>query len=130
MATWGPTNSGDNARTYPTRQPGRWKRNLVIMLVLVLAGWLAWAWQGLREEALVGTAYAADVGCVCRFVSGRDLAACEGDLKSTGLSGAARLVSLSEDSATRTVRASVPFLAGQSADFRDERGCQLEPWKD
>lgn len=136
MATRLPNRSGDKAKgglaagTYATRQPSRWKRNLAIVALLLLAGWLAWAWRGLREEALVGAAYAARTGCECRFVSQRSLASCEGDLGSVGLTGAARLVSLSEDAATRTVRASAPLLASQSADFRQERGCQLEPWRD
>jgi len=138
MATSGRTGSGDKARAgardgardggASSRQPSRWRRNLALLLVVVLGAWLAIAWRGLREEALVGTAYGARVGCVCRFVSARPLANCEGALKVAGLTGMGRLVSLSEDAATRTVRASVPLLASQSADFRAERGCQLEPW--
>lgn len=129
MATRFPDGAGDKA-AYATRQPGRWKRNLVLLALLALGAWLAWAWQGLREEALAGAAYGARVGCVCRFVSQRTIGSCEGDLKAADLRGAARLVSLSENPAARTVRASVPLLASQSADFRPERGCQLEPWRE
>lgn len=131
MATSGQSGPGDNrgvGAAYPTRQPSRWKRNLIVVLVLALALWLGWMWRSLREEALVGASYAARVGCVCRFVSERPLDTCEGDLKVAGLTGAARWVSLAEDAEGHAVRASVPLLAEQSADFDPRRGCQLEPW--
>lgn len=115
---------------HPTRQPARWRRNVLLIVALVAGAWLALAWSGLREKALVSTAFAARTGCVCRFVSQRALASCKGDLGSAGLGRMARLVSLSEDAATRTVRASVPLLARQSADYRAERGCRLEPWRE
>ncbi|WP_404479433.1 hypothetical protein [Novosphingobium sp. BL-52-GroH] len=135
MATAGKSGAGDKQGTahpgaYPTRQPSRWKRNLTVLALLAIAGWLAWAWQGLREEALVGAAYGARVGCVCRFVSQRPLKACEGDLKIAGLSGIAARVSLSEDTERQAITGSVPLLARQSADFREDRGCQLKPWQD
>lgn len=126
----GPGDRGSAAPAYPTRQPSRWKRNVILLALLALALWLAWIWRGLREEALVGAAYGARVGCVCRFVSDRPLDSCEGDLKIAGLHGAGRWVSLSEDVDRRTVKASVPLLAAQSADFDPARGCQLEPCQD
>lgn len=132
MATAGQSGPGEKTAgmAYPTRQPSRWKRNLVLLALLVLGIVLAWAWRGLREEALVGAAYGARVGCVCRFVSQRPLASCKGDIAVAGLGGAARWVSLSEDAEKRTVHASVPLLAAQSADFHPARGCRLEPWRD
>ncbi|MFS0848981.1 hypothetical protein AB3M93_05835 [Novosphingobium panipatense] len=132
MATSGHSGAGDKAAgaSYPLRQPSRWKRNLLLLLLLVLALWLAWTWRGLREEARVGTALGARLGCVCRFVSQRPLESCEGDLKVTGLQGAGRWVSLAEDAPSRTIKASVPLLASQSADFEPSRGCRLEPWQD
>lgn len=131
MATAGKSGAGDKGvGGERSRQPSRWKRNLAVLVLLALAGALAFAWQGLREQALVGAAYGARVGCVCRFVSQRPIAACEGDLKGAGLSGVAGMVSLSEDPATRSVTGSVPLLARQSADYREGRGCQLEPWQD
>lgn len=139
MATAGKSGIGDKADagwstatpgSYPTRQPSRWKRNLVVVLFLALGAWVAWAWQGLREEATVGAAYGAQVGCICRYVSGRSLAACESDVKVAGLGGIGARVSLTEDSARRTITGSIPLLARQTADFQPERGCQLEPWTD
>lgn len=133
MATAGKSGAGDKLSGgggLPIRQPSKWKRNLVIVVLLVLAAGLAFAWKGMREEALVGAAYGARVGCVCRYVSDRPLAACKGDLRVAGLSGLAGMVSLSEDAETRTITGSVPLLARQSADYREGRGCQLEPWRD
>jgi hypothetical protein len=134
MATAGKSGAGDKVTapesTHLAVQPSRWKRNLAVLVALALGGALAFAWQGLREEALVGAAYGARVGCVCRFVSQRPIAACEADLKVAGLSGVAGMVSLSEDAASQTVTGSVPLLASQSADYREARGCQLEPWQD
>ena len=132
MATSGQPGPGDRGAgaAYPTRQPSRWKRNVVLIALLAMVLCLGWMWRGLREEALVGAAYGARIGCVCRFVSQRPMDLCEGDLKVAGLAGAGRWVSLSEDADTRTVRASVPLLAKQSADFDPARGCRLEPWQD
>ena len=129
MATPTKRQAGDNpAGLYPTRQPSRWRRNLVLLVLLAIALMLAWTWQSLRQQALVGSAYGARVGCVCRFVSQRSLKSCEGDLKAAGLGGVAGMVSLSEEPATRTIKAGVPFLANQTASFDASSGCMLEPW--
>ena len=131
MATPGRRHAGDNAaRDYPARQPSRWRRNLLLLAVALATAALAWAWNGLREQALVASAFAARTGCVCRFVSERPLESCEGDLRVAGLGRMAALVSLTEDAAGRGVKASVPLLAGQTATFAGETGCQLEPWRD
>ncbi len=143
MATAGRNRPGDNGGApgsaaclpshhpshHPTRQPSRWRRNLALVVALAGAASLAWAWRDLREEALVGAAYGARVGCVCRFVSNRPLESCKADLRVAGLGGAASMVSLSQDEASRSVTASVPLLASQSATFAPERGCSLEPWR-
>jgi hypothetical protein len=117
------------AAPYRTRQPSRWLRNLILTALMLAAAMLAWNWKPLREEALTGAAYGARVGCVCRYVSQRSLKSCEGDLKVAGLGRVAGLVSLSDDPATRTVRAGIPLLARQSATFDAKGGCQLEPWE-
>ena len=125
MATPGKSRTGDNpSQSYPTRQPSRWARNLVI--VLLIAG----SWHGLRERALVGSAYGARVGCVCRYVSNRSLDSCEGDIAVAGLGRIASLVSLSENDETKTITAGIPMLMHQSATFDAKTGCQLEPWQD
>lgn len=129
MATLRKRQAGDNhLAPYLTRQPARWGRNLVLLVLALALAALVWTWASLREQALVGAAYGARVGCVCRFVSQRSLKSCEGDLKVAGLGRVARFVSLSEDAANRTVKAGVPFLANQSATFDERAGCLAEPW--
>ncbi|MEJ2408254.1 MAG: hypothetical protein P8Y48_02685 [Novosphingobium sp.] len=116
------------AAPYRTHQPSRWLRNLILLAIVAALAVLGWNWTRLREEALVGSAYGARVGCVCRYISQRPLKSCEGDLKVAGLGRVAGLVSLSDDAETKTVRAGVPLLARQSATYSAKTGCQLEPW--
>ncbi|KHK89667.1 hypothetical protein [Novosphingobium malaysiense] len=131
MATPGKRRTGDkHASAHPTRQPSRWLRNLVIVVLLGAALALAWSWNDMRERVLVGSAYGARVGCVCRYVSHRSLDSCEGDLAVAGLGPVASAVSLSDDDETRTVTAGLPLLGHQSATFDEKAGCQLEPWQD
>lgn len=131
MATPGKSRTGDNpSGAYPTRQPTRWARNLLILLLIAGVAALAWSWRGLRERALVGSAYGARVGCVCRYVSNRSLDSCEGDIAVAGLGRVASLVSLSENEETKTITAGIPLLMHQRATFDAKTGCQLEPWQD
>lgn len=98
-------------------------------LALVVAGAAGAAWLIHGEETLrtgeVGTAYAARVGCSCRFVAGRSLEDCAKD-KLEGM----ELVSLSENETTQSVTASIPFMASDSATYREGYGCMLDGWKD
>ncbi|MCT2401227.1 hypothetical protein [Novosphingobium mangrovi (ex Huang et al. 2023)] len=131
MATPGKWRTGDkSAASYPTRQPTRWLRNLVLLVLVLAVAALAWSWKDLRERALVGSAYGARVGCVCRYVSQRPLKSCEGDLDVAGLGRVAGLASLSEDEETKTITAGIPLLAHQKATFDERNGCLLEPWDD
>jgi hypothetical protein len=146
MATPGKERAGDNGadgggpeasargiaaqRSHLTRQPARRVRNTVLLFAVVAAAVLGWMWKELGEEALVSAAYGARAGCVCRFVSGRSMESCEGQLAVAGLGRTGRLVWLSADEGARTVTASVPLLARQSATFSKDAGCQLEAWQD
>lgn len=112
------------------RQPSRWKRNAILLVLLAAGAALAFSWGDLREEARISTAYGARVACTCRFVSNRSLESCEGDIAVARLGRTASLMRLSENSDTKTVRASVPLLAGESATYAKGSGCQLEPWDD
>lgn len=112
------------------RQPSPWKRNLVLLVLVVAGGVLAFSWNGLREEARIGTAYGAQVGCVCRYVSNRPLESCRGDIAVAGLGRTASLMRLSEDADAKTVNASVPLLWSETATYEKGRGCLLEPWAD
>jgi len=112
------------------RQPSRWKRNLVL-LVLALAGTaLALSWNGLRDRARISAAYGARVGCACRYVSNRPLESCKGAIAVAGLGRTASLMRLSEDAEAKTVSASIPLLWSETATYAGGRGCLLEPWAD
>lgn len=107
------------------RQPVRWGRNLTILALLVAVMLTAWFWTRMRVTAQARASYAAQTGCLCRFSSGRSLASCRGDA-----SIKQDLVGLHEDTAARSMTASVPLLATQTAWWSPEGGCVLEPWKD
>ncbi|AIT80327.1 hypothetical protein [Novosphingobium pentaromativorans] len=112
------------------RQPSRWKRNLVLLVLAVAGTALAFSWNSLGAQARITTAYGARVGCVCRFVSNRELNSCKGDIAAAGLGRTASLMFLSDDAETKSLTARVPLLASSRATYSQERGCQLEPWDD
>lgn len=112
----------------PAGKPARWLRNLLLLALLAMVLLLGFSWSGLREQALIGSAYSAREACSCRFVSGQDLGTCKGLIAVAGLGRTGSLIWLSDDAGARTVKASVPLLASQTATFRPDRGCQLEPW--
>lgn len=122
MATAGTYRVGD-------RPSSRWLRYGLLLAALALTVALGMAWPGLRAQAVVATSFAARTGCVCRFVSERDLGSCKGDLVAARLGRVAGLVSLSEDAQSHSVKASVPLLASQTATFAPDRGCQPESWQ-
>ncbi|MFA7603100.1 MAG: hypothetical protein WCY29_08840 [Novosphingobium sp.] len=108
------------ASTTPRR---RWAFRLGLLLALAAAGVLAWFWGPLYAHAVTGASYGARVGCACRYVEGRPLGDCRKDF----VPGMA-LVRLNEDEEARSVSASFPLLASQTATFREGRGCVLEKW--
>lgn len=109
------------------------KRSLLsrrwLWLVLIVVAALAAAWiflgDGLRRTGQTGTAYAAHVGCSCRYIGGRSLEDCARD-KLEGM----ELVGLSEDEATQSVTATIPFVATDTATYRKGYGCLLKEWED
>lgn len=103
----------------------RWWFWLALVVAAALgAAWLAWG-EAATRTGKTGTAYAARVGCSCRFVAGRSLEDCGKD-KLEGM----ELVSLSEDAANKSVTASIPFVASDTARYREGYGCLLEKWED
>jgi hypothetical protein len=93
---------------------------------LVLAGLaalLAWFWQPLNGFAQAGSAYGARVACSCRYLGGRTLEDCRMDFE-PGMEP----IMLSEDAEARSVTATFPLLASETAVFREGEGCRLEPW--
>lgn len=103
------------------RTPRRWLRGALILL-LVLGGIAVWKYPDFKAQAEVGAAYAARVGCSCRYVQERSLESCQSDFE-PGM----EMVSISDDAASRTVTGSVPLLASRSARFAGATGCLLNP---
>ena len=75
----------------------------------------------IRGNATAGTGYLAHVACSCRYIAGRTLEDCEKD-KMAGM----ELIRLSDDPETKSVTASVPMLASDTASYREGYGCILE----
>lgn len=97
----------------------------VLLIGLVVAGWAVYANRAtISGYADVGTAYAARVGCSCRFVAGRSLDDCEKD-KLAGM----ELVSLSDDEEAKSVTASFPLVTSHTATLREGYGCVLETYE-
>ncbi|HTN13195.1 MAG TPA: hypothetical protein VL094_00150 [Sphingomonadaceae bacterium] len=100
----------------------RWPR--IVLGLGLIAALVAWFYRdSVMAQATAGTAYGARVACSCRFIGGRELSDCEKDFE-PGMG----LVSLSEDEAAKSVTASVPLLASQTATYREGYGCVLEKW--
>ena len=89
---------------------------------VLLAIFLVWKFPAFKAQAELGSAYAARVGCSCRYVQGRNLESCQTDFE-PGM----EMVSLSDDPATKTVTGSVPLLASRSARFAGASGCLINP---
>lgn len=87
---------------------------------VLLALFLVWKFPSFKAQAELGSAYAARVGCSCRYVQGRGLDSCQSDFE-PGM----EMVSLSEDPATKTITASVPLLASRSARYAGASGCLI-----
>lgn len=111
----------------PSRRRRLWPR-IVIVVLLVLATIAAIAWFANRTAingyAMTGASYAARVGCSCVHIGGRDLGDCAKD-KVAGM----ELIRLSEDRQAKSVTATFPLVASQTATYREGYGCLLEEWQ-
>jgi hypothetical protein len=101
----------------------RWRWPWV--LLLVLAGLLAWFWVPLNSFAITGASYGARVACSCHYLGGRGLDDCRKDFE-PGM----ELVMLSADEEAKSVTARFPLLASQTATYYEGQGCRLEPWNE
>ncbi len=106
-------------------QPRRWLRRVVALAGLAALLLLAWFWSSLSARSAAATAYGARVACSCRYVAGRPLDQCRDDF----ISGM-WMVMLSQNDAEKSVTATAPLLASQTAQWREGRGCMLESWED
>jgi hypothetical protein len=106
------------------RRPSRWSGCLpwLLILLVLLAALLIWKFPSFKAQAELGSAYAARVGCSCRYVEGRSLKSCQTDFE-PGM----EMVSVSEDPETKTITGSVPLLASRSARYAGASGCLLAP---
>lgn len=91
--------------------------------MLIIAGGAAiWQYPAFKARAELGAAYAARIGCSCRYVEGRTLKSCQSDFE-PGM----EIVSVADDPATKSVIGSVPLLATRTARFSGASGCLLDP---
>ena len=93
------------------------------LLVIGLAGLLAWFWGPLNGFAKTGAAYGARVACSCHYLGGRSLDDCRKDFE-PGMEP----VILSADAGAKSVTARFPLPATQTAPYVEGQGCRLEPW--
>ena len=97
-----------------------------VLLIGAIAAGAAYYYRApIQGYTGAGTAYAARVGCSCRFVAGRDIEDCEKD-RIAGMEA----ISLSEDLASRSVTASFPLLKSDTATYREGYGCVLQEYRD
>lgn len=91
-------------------------------VILVLAA-LAAAYLSMRQKPLLdlGVGYGARVACGCRYMGNRSLEDCKKDFE-PGM----EQIRLSEDAATKTVTASVPFITSRSVRYDAVLGCVPE----
>lgn len=115
------------AKPAPGRRRSARRRAPIVLGVsaVLLAAVLLWYRAPISGYAHAGTAYAARVACSCRYAGGRSLEDCEKD-KLSGM----ELVRLSEDPAEKSVTASVPLVARETARWKDGYGCVLDRWED
>ncbi|MEI6640589.1 MAG: hypothetical protein WCL10_01040 [Novosphingobium sp.] len=121
MAKPPPPQKPVSAPIQPRRRRWRW----VLVFLLLLASGGVFVWPQLHGYAVTGASYGARVACSCRFVGGRALGDCRKDFE-PGMD----LITLSEDTAARSVTARFPLLARQTATYREGWGCVLQPWSE
>lgn len=107
----------------------RRRSRLWLVLLLSLVAGLAALWfsnfgQRLRGDAAAGSAYAARVACSCRFVAGRSMEDCGKD-KLAGMG----MIRIRADEETKSVTASVPLVASETASLSEGYGCVLQSWR-
>lgn len=94
------------------------------LVAVVLAGAGRFVWSPVHDYAMTGASYGARVACSCRYLGGRPLGNCRKDLERE-----TSWVMLSEDTEDRSVTATFPLIASQTATYHEGWGCRLEPWK-
>jgi hypothetical protein len=91
-------------------------------LLLLIIAFLAWKWSTFQSRAEVSAAYGARLTCSCRYVEGRTMDSCRGDLE-PGMG----MVTLSDDRSAKAVNGRVTLMASRTARYREGFGCLLDP---
>ena len=105
------------------QRPRIWPRIALTLLVLG-AGGLWFAGPTLDAYATTAASFGARTACSCHHLGGRALADCTRDFE-PGMWA----VFLSGDEDARSVTATVPLLARQTATYTPGPGCVLERWE-
>lgn len=105
------------------RRPTLWLVALTGLIAALAALWFSSIGERLRGDIAAGTAYGARVACSCRFVAGRDMQDCAKD-KLAGM----EMIRFAADDDARSVTASIPMIASETARLRDGYGCVLDSW--
>jgi hypothetical protein len=109
------------ARSKPANRRGP---AIALVMAALIAGALLWFRAPIAGYAHAGTAYGARVACSCRYAGGRSLEDCEKD-KLAGM----ELVRLREDESEKSVTATFPLVASETARWKEGYGCVLDPWE-
>jgi hypothetical protein len=102
-------------------------RTILISVAAIVAIGLGGVYAYARSQKPLlelGVGYAARVACGCRYIGNRPIGDCKKDFE-PGMEP----IQLSDDPATKTVTASVPFIARRSATYDPVLGCQPEHFK-
>ncbi len=102
----------------PARKPWRSVRFWILLFAAAIFAVFLWNYRALKGQAEIGTAYAAHIACSCRYIAGRDLESCKGDLEA-----GTEIVSLVDDPANKRITASVPLMSDAVAERRGDYGC-------
>jgi hypothetical protein len=101
-------------------------RRIAWIAAALIGAALLGAWfyaRSMAPKLELGVGYAARVACGCRYMGNRPLAQCYKDFE-PGMEP----ISLSEDTATKTITAYVPLIASRTVRFDPVLGCQPEPF--
>lgn len=101
----------------------RTRRRALLLGLALVAALVAWFWAPLHAYAMAGTSYGARVACSCRYLGGRSLADCRKDFE-PGM----ELIMLSDSAADKSVTATFPLVARQTARLIPGEGCRLDRW--